>query len=127
MPLVGYLDNLLRLFLVCFVEAKRLCVLDYLVDIVWLNGIEYIEEVLSLGKFAAFFDVSKELIELCIRHDIFHEALDAELVILGDGDGADLVPRDEILLAGEDLLEEVFVDVGPRRHVVLAYNSDLQK
>ena len=77
MPLVGYLDDLLRLFLIRFVEAKRLCVLDYLVNIFGLNCIENIEEVLSLGKFAAFFDISKKLIELCIRHDISDEALDA--------------------------------------------------
>ena len=47
------------------------------------------------------------------------ELFDAQLIISGHMDGGDGLLLEQLLLFGKDLLEEVFVDVANRRHVVL--------
>ena len=92
---------------------------NYLVYKVRLHCIEDVKEVLSRRKLPLLGRGWEKDTQFCIFLHIVPEALNTQLIVVGDHDGPKLTSRYELLLVNEDLLDEVFVHHGDRRAVEL--------
>ena len=84
-----------------------------------MDSVEDIEEVVPRWTFA-----HRELVREVAGHglvllELRPDGLDRERIVVGHLDGADLGLLEELLLAGQDILEEVLVHDGLVREVEL--------
>ena len=90
-----------------------------LVQVFRMDCIKYIEEILSRWAFAFGQLIRKEDDELLVLRQARPQILDGKLIILGDIDVVHVLLLEQQLLIGEHLLQEVLVDLGLRRQIVL--------
>ena len=96
--------------------------LDQRNQILGLGGVDDIKEVFPVRLVCLGLLVREELGEGGLGHGIIKEVDYAELIIVGNVDGAELAIRDEALPACEDLLQEVFGYFLLRGKVIAAYD-----
>ena len=120
-PLLIHLDGGGVVLRVLRAEPEIVRVLEEGGEVVGVGGVHHVEEELAVGQVRLGALLGEELGQLLLLHDVGDEADDAELVILGHLDGAELGRGDEVLPAGEHLLQEVLGHLLPGRHVELAY------
>ena len=88
-------------------------------EVVRVQRVHDVEEVLA-GRPLVLGVVVREIgVEDRVLLELGEERLDGELVVLGDLDLLDLQLLEQLLLAAEDILEEVLVDEALRRQVEL--------
>ena len=80
--------------------------------ILGLQRVEHVEEVLARRTFAGGIGGREVGAELGVLLQLGPEAADRELVILRHLNGVDVGLLHQLLLAGEHILEKVFVDDG---------------
>ena len=90
-----------------------------LFEVLRVQGVEDPVEVITRWALALMERVGEVLDELGVLLQLWPEFTDGELVVLGHLDRGDGVLLEEVLLAGQDLLQEVLVDVALRREEVL--------
>ena len=90
-----------------------------LVQVFRVDCIQYVEEILSRWTFAFGPLIRKEDDELLVLRQARPQILDGKLIILGDIDVVHVLLLEQQLLIGEHLLQEVLVDLGLRRQIVL--------
>ena len=90
-----------------------------LLEILWVNCVEDVEEVVTIRLLAAWVFVlemnGKERVILELRPKILHR----KLIPMRDVDVFDGLLLQHNLFIGEDLLEEDLVDLALRRQVIL--------
>ena len=79
-------------------------------EVVGVDGVEHIEEVLSGWAFADWVFVREVAVHVRVLLEFGPERLHGELVVVRHLDGDDLGLLQQVLLAGEDVLQEVLVD-----------------
>ena len=118
-PRVRQLDGLRLSILARYGVTLQVGVLDQVLHVLRVAGVEDVEEVGPVGQ-PAHRQLVREVPHevggmLHLRPDVPHR----ELVVEGHLDHADLLDLDELLLLREDLLEEVLREHRPRRHIEL--------
>ena len=84
-----------------------------------LERVQDVEEVLPPQITALGQDVGEVHHEVVVALELVEEVDHAELIVLGHDHEVDVAQWHQLLPVGEDLLEEVLVDHGLRRHVQL--------
>ena len=113
------MDSLSLLVLAFSGHTLLVGVLEYLGQVVGQLGVDYVEEVLSGWAPIVWVHGGK------VRHDngvllqLRPERLDRKLIVMRHVDVAYLVLHQELLPAGEDVLEEIMVDGCLRGQVAL--------
>lgn len=92
------------------VEPELVGVLDHLGHALRVDGVEDVEEVLAVDALALGRLVGHVLHDLGVRGEAGQQVGDGQLVEPGDLDELDVGDLEELLLAGQDLAEEVAVD-----------------
>ena len=123
LPILGELDRLPHARLARRRHPLLVGVGQILGEEVGMDGIEDVEEVLPRRTLAIWEDVREVLLHLLIIGELRPEVLDGQLVVVGHLDADDLLLLEQLLLAGEHLLQEVLVDRGGRRQVELYCNG----
>ena len=100
-----------------------LCVADHALHVRWINKVVDIEGVGTIRNSPFRVPVGEVLKHLHVLLDLRVDVLDAELVELGHVDRPELGHREQALLVGKDLLEEVLVDHRVRGQVELHCNG----
>ena len=85
----------------------------------WVNGVEYVEEVLSRRSLALRVIIREVPDQEVVLGELRPQVLHRQLLVVRDLDVGDVTLLDQGLLLGQDLLEEVLVDQGLRRQVEL--------
>ena len=83
---------------------------DDLLQIFRVQRIEDVEEIFSRWALVLGVYRRKESEEVGVLLQLWPESLDSDLVVLGHVDVVDIRLLQELLLAGENLFEEVLVD-----------------
>jgi len=96
--------------------------LDQRSQILGLGGVDDIKEVLPVRLVCLGLLDREELGEGGLGHGIIKEVDYAELIIVGNVNGAELAIWDEALPACEDLLQEVFGYLLLRGKIIAAYD-----
>jgi hypothetical protein len=96
--------------------------LDQRTHILGLGGIDDIKEAFPVLLICLGLLVREELGEGGLGHGIIKEVDYAELIIVGNVNGAELAIWDEALPACEDLLQEVFGYLLLRGKIIAAYD-----
>ena len=121
MPLVSHLDYLLlHLFPLRRVPLLGSMLHD-LLQVIWVNGVEDIEEVLSARCLLLCILVLEVDGECRVIFQVRPQPFGAKLFEARYMDVADLVLLEQLLLSREDLPHEVLVHLLLRWHVVLDY------
>ena len=94
-------------------------------QVLWVQRVEDVEEVTARWAFVLSEVVRKVLSESRVLREGRPELFDAQLIVSGHMDGGDGLLEEQLLLLGEDRLQEVFVDLGLRRHVVLQATENI--
>ena len=94
-------------------------------QVLWVQRVEDVEEVTARWAFVLSEVVRKVLSESRVLREGRPELFDAQLIISGHMDGGDGLLEEQLLLVGEDRLQEIFVDLGLRRHVVLQATENI--
>ena len=84
-----------------------------------MHGIQDVKEVLSRRTFAFGPIIREEDNELLVLRQARPQILDGKLIILGDIDVVHVLLLEQQLLISEHLLQEVLVDLGLGRKIVL--------
>ena len=79
-------------------------------QVLMMERVEDVEEVLARWTLVLGIRRREVLGKLWVLLELWPEAADGELVVVGDLDLVDVRLLHEHLLAGEDILQEVFVD-----------------
>ena len=119
LPELGDGDALLLLVFGVGGHPLLVGVLHDLLEVLRLQRVEDVEEVLARRALAGGIRVGEVLHELRVLLEVRPERLHRELVVLWDVDLLDLGLLHQLLLADEDVLEEVLVDDVRVREVVL--------
>ena len=93
--------------------------LDHLLRLRLVDGVEHVEEVAAVWQLAlrqVVWHVRHELRVLAVPRV---EVADGDLVVLGRVDLLDVLEGEQLLLVAQDLLEEVLVDHGVGRYIEL--------
>ena len=90
-----------------------------LLEVVRIQGVEDIEEVLARWSLAGWVLVRKVGQEDRVLLELRIELLDGELIVVGHVDVLHLDLLEQLLLADQDILEEVLVDEALRRQIKL--------
>ena len=111
--------------LVCCIGGHPLLVgvLHDLLEVLGLQRVEDVEEVLARRALASWIRVWEVLHEVRVLLEMRPERLHGQLVIMWDIHLLDVDLLHQLLLAGEDVLEEVLVDDVRVREVVLDYTG----
>lgn len=118
-PEVRDLDRLLlHRFSLCR-HTLLVGVLHHLFEILWVEGVEDIEEVFSWRRLAGRVLVRQVRHHPGVLLQIRVQGLHRDLLVVGHLDLLDLGLQQELLLAHEDILQEVFVDEVLGRQVKL--------
>ena len=75
-----------------------------------MHGVEHVEEVLARWAFADWVLVREVAVHCRVLLEFGPEGLHGELVVVRHLDGDDLGLLQQVLLAGEDVLQEVLGD-----------------
>jgi len=118
-PLVGHFDGLVGLGLASHGVALLVRVLDYIRDVLRVERVHDIKGVLAVGQPTRSHLCREEPHELRVVLEHRPQLAHRELVVQRHIDPADLVEPEQRLLAGEDCLEEVFVNHVLRRKIQL--------
>ena len=94
-----------------------------LLEVLGLQRVEDVEEVLARRALASWIRIRKVLHELWVLLEMRPERLYGQLVIMWAIHLLDVGLLHQLLLAGEDVLEEVLVDDVGVREVVLDYTG----
>ena len=121
LPVLGHLDGLLEARLALHRHALLVGVIEHLVEVVRVHGVQHVIKVLPRGTFALRILVREELQHLFIAGELRPDVLDGQLVVEGDLDERHLLLPEQLLLLREQLLEEVLVDSAGGRQVELDY------
>ena len=62
------------------------CVQQYVLQVLWVDGVEYVKKIISWRAFALRIRISKVLREVLIFGELRPQGLDGKLVILRDFD-----------------------------------------
>ena len=95
--------------------------LDHLLKEVGLDGVDDVEEVLPAGALADSICIGEVLGDIFIAGDLRPQRLHGEFFVMRHFDEDDLRLPQELFLLRQDLLQEVLVDGGDRRQVILDY------
>ena len=95
--------------------------LDQSCQVVRIRRVHHVEEVLAVRQVGLGALLRKEFRQLLLLNDVPDEADDAQLVVLGHLNRAELGPGHEMLPACNHSLEKVLRHLLPRRHVELAF------
>ena len=90
-----------------------------LLEVLWVECAEDVEEVLSARTFVVCVIVLEVLHQLHIILHVLPQVLHRELLVVRDVDIVHRLLLHQLLLTAEDLLEEVLVDLGHWRKIVL--------
>ena len=119
LPELGHREGL-RLHLLALGRHPLLVgVRHHLREVVRVDSVQHVEKVVTWWALAFRVLVREELHHLRVLLEHREDGLDAELLVLRHLDVGDLGLLEQVLFAGEDCLEEVFVDRGLVRQVVL--------
>ena len=83
---------------------------QHLLQIVRVHGVENIVEILSRWAFALWEDIWKVLPNIFVIGELWPDILHGQLIIMRDLDEVDFLLPEQLLLLCEYLLEEVFID-----------------
>ena len=84
-----------------------------------MHGIQDVKEILSRRTLAFGPIIREEDNELLVLRQARPQILDGKLIILGDIDVVHVLLLEQQLLIGEYLLQEVLIDLGLGRKIVL--------
>ena len=121
-PFVPFIRDLDRVGLVEFTAGRHphfICVANYLLQVLWVHGVQDVKEILSRRTLAFGPIIGEEDDELLVLRQARPQILDGKLIILGDIDVVHVLLLEQQLLIGEHLLQEVLVDLGLGRKIVL--------
>ena len=90
-----------------------------LLEVFWLDGVENIEEIISRRALILGILVGEEGHHGGILLELRIEILDRYFVIMWDLDLLDRALPQQLLLASQDILQEILVDHGLRRQIKL--------
>ena len=79
-------------------------------QVLWVQRVEDVEEVTARWAFVLSKVVREVLSESRVLREGRPELFDAQLIVSRHVDGGDGLLQEQLLLVGEDRLEEVFVD-----------------
>jgi len=99
---------------------------NHLLEVVGVDGVEHVEEILPRRVSVLRQEVGEKEHELRVLLEIWPELDDGDLVVLWNVDEVDLRLLQEPLLVDEDKLEEVFIDLGDRWEVVLDWRKGMR-
>ena len=88
-------------------------------QVLMMERVEDVEEVLARRTLVLWVRCREVLRELWVLLKLWPETPDGELIVVGDLDLVDVRLLHQHLLAGEDILQEVFIDTCFVRQVVL--------
>jgi len=118
-PELGELDGL-PLASLAFNRVPLLVgVIEHLVEEVRVHGVEYIIEVLAWWPLAFREDIWEVLFHLVVIGELRPDVLHRELVVVWHFDEDNFLLAQQLFLAREHLLQEVFVDRLSRREIEL--------
>ena len=110
-PVLVHLDGLLLLLLLLHARSLLVRMREQLLDILWVESVEYVEEVGPVCGLLLQVFVGQVCGQgLVVLHHLRH-LLDGQLLQPGHDDVVDLGDPEDLLLVLEELLEEVMVDV----------------
>ena len=95
--------------------------IEHLLEEVGLNRVQDVEEIVPWRALACGKDVWKVLSDVGVIAELWPQRLDGDLVIVRDLDARHGLLLHQLLLAHEDLLQEVFVHMRCWRQVVLYF------
>ena len=123
LPEVGDADGLL----LCVEASSRhpllICMTHDLRQVFMMECIEDVEEVLARRTLVLWVRCREVLRELWVLLKLWPETPDGELIVVGDLDLVDVRLLHQHLLAGEDILQEVFIDTCFVWKVILDYKG----
>jgi hypothetical protein len=94
LPLFVYLDYVALLLGLLAGEPLAMRVVNDGVKVLVVGGVDDIEEVLPVGEIGLRLLLREELRQIGLGHDVLNEVDDAELVVAGHLNGAQLGPGD---------------------------------
>ena len=106
-PLCGSQDSLLLLLLPGDVVPVRVGVVEELLHHLWMGGLRDVEQVVSIALPALGVFVWEVLGHVREADQLGVQGLDGDLVVLLDRDHLELAELEELLLAGEDVSDEI--------------------
>ena len=109
-PILGHLDGLLLHVLAGGGVALFVGMGHDLAEVVRMHGVEDVEEVLTRRSFILGILVREIAVHGRIFLELRPQGLGGQLFIMRHLDGVHLVLLEELLLASQDILEEVLVD-----------------
>ena len=110
-PFFSDQDRLLRLLIKVRCLPLRLGMVNELLQVAWVYGVHDIHEPLPVQLLGFVPFVRQIFAELLVLAQLLREVFDRELLQLGHDDVAHLLHVEELLLAGENLLVEVPIQV----------------
>ena len=82
----------------------------HLLQVVRVNGVQDVEEVLARRAFANGVLIGEVLRELWVFTELRPQALDRELIVVWNRDLLHLHLLQQMLLAGQNVFEEILID-----------------
>ena len=89
-------------------------VAEDLLQVVWVERVQNVEEIVSSRPFIFMEGIGEVLRELLVLLELRPELDDGELIVLGNLDLLHILLLHQLLFVGEDLFEEVFIDLAFR-------------
>ena len=118
-PLIGDLNCIVLEVDAIHAHPLLAGMVNHLLEVVGVDGVEHVEEVLPRRVSVFWQKVGEKEHELRVLLEIWPELDHGDLVVLWNVDEVDFRLLQEPLLVDEDKLEEVFINLGYRREVVL--------
>ena len=92
-------------------------------EILWVQGVQDVEEILAGRALALWENGREEGTEVSIFFELGPERLDTELIVVWHRNVFDGSLLQQLLSAGEDILEEVLVDRFLIGQIILDYRG----
>ena len=120
LPLLGAEDGLFILGVGVHLESGGGCMLDELRKIIRIDGVHHPKEIIFVHRLATIAPLVLHILPNDqIILDKLRDLLAAELIILRHVDELDLGDLEKALFVGQDLLQEIFVEVRRWRQEIL--------
>jgi len=121
-PLFRDLNCLQLLFFILGNISGHLCVANDLLELLWFQCVEHIEEICAINLPAFSHAVWEVHHEPLVRREHLLHVLDVNLLVERDVDWDNISHLHELLLVSEDVSKEVLGDIPYRWQIVLHYS-----
>ena len=123
LPVLGDPDRFLLSSLSLSGHALLVGVVQYPIQELWIQRVEYVEEILPRRPFAGRILIGEVTAQEIILGELRVEVLHREFLVVRYLDVINIGFLDQLLLISEHLLQKVFVDQGGRGQIELDYRE----